>query len=560
MGQPDILAIFTPQAPVEQAVTPQKHDGAEDDGFQRIMDDANNKVSPANENNKPETDRQDHSQRQDHSKRQDHSSSQKTSDKKPIEKSKPTEGQQTDQTTSKEIDQNTSQKSLNETQPTSTDSENISPEELASVENLQEAMDQLKELGFNVQAVETLLDIFKNNSGMDVGTLLQSLTAQNSNLKDFSLQDFLAANSLDENSLSQLENRKSLINDLLKQAGLTDQESKNLVQKFESKQINASNLNGELIKQNLGAADKEIKPEMGKQANKDLVNIQTAGQKNKDDDPLDKNLNLKTEVKTEDQKNTVKKSDIKNRLSPDENKRLGDTKSNGDEKVSSNENVKTLSKNAGQEKTISQNTIGMKYADGSLDATKSKNLEAIKANGDAQVQNNNGVGGGNNKSDSAIKATLPENSIYKAPVESRIIDQIINRLSVRSSGSQSEVKIQLDPPSLGRVRMSIITSGDGVRTLIVAENQAVKQVIENNLSQLRDSMSAQGLKLDGFSVLVGGDSNPEFSHQHNDFGKSDAEDFDFIDTEEWEAGSNKEPTRQTSFIFDDIAQTVSVVA
>ena len=449
---------------------------------------------------------------------------------------------------------------MNETQPTSTDSENISPEELASVENLQEAMDQLKELGFNVQAVETLLDIFKNNSGIDVGTLLQSLTAQNSNLKDFSLQDFLAANSLDEDSLSQLENRKGLINDLLKQAGLTDQESKNLIQKFESKQISTSNLNGELIKQNLGTADKAIKPEMEKQAGKDLVNIQTAGQKNKGDDPLDKNLNLKTEVKTEDQETTVKRSDIKNRLSPDENKRLDDTKSKGDEKVSSNENVKTLSKNAGQEKTISQNTIGMKYADGSLDATKSKNLEAIKANGDAQVQNNNGVGGGNNKSDSAIKATLPENSIYKAPVESRIIDQIINRLSVRSSGSQSEVKIQLDPPSLGRVRMSIITSGDGVRTLIVAENQAVKQVIENNLSQLRDSMSAQGLKLDGFSVLVGGDSNPEFSHQHNDFGKSDAEDFDFIDTEEWEAGSNKEPTRQTSFIFDDIAQTVSVMA
>jgi len=34
--------------------------------------------------------------------------------------------------------------------------------------------------------------------------------------------------------------------------------------------------------------------------------------------------------------------------------------------------------------------------------------------------------------------------------------------------------------------MNIITSGDGVRTVIIAENQAVKQTIENNLSQLRD--------------------------------------------------------------------------
>ena len=92
MAQPDLLAIFTPQAPVEQAVTPQRHDVRENDGFQRIMDDASHRVSPVNENNKPETDRQ------------DHSPSQKPSNKKPIEKSKPREGQPIDQTNSKEID------------------------------------------------------------------------------------------------------------------------------------------------------------------------------------------------------------------------------------------------------------------------------------------------------------------------------------------------------------------------------------------------------------------------------------------------------------------------
>jgi len=44
VGQPDILAIFTPQAPVEQAVTPPRHDVREDDVFQRIMDDASHRV------------------------------------------------------------------------------------------------------------------------------------------------------------------------------------------------------------------------------------------------------------------------------------------------------------------------------------------------------------------------------------------------------------------------------------------------------------------------------------------------------------------------------------
>ena len=170
MGQPDFLAVFTPQAPVEQAVTPQRHDVSDDDGFQRIMDDASHRVSPANENNKPETDRQ------------DHSPSQKPSDKKPIEKSKPRESQPIDQTNSKEIDQNTTQESLSETESNSTESENIAPQELASVDNFQEAMDYLKELGFDVQTMATLLEIFNNDSGLDVGALLQSLAAQNSKL------------------------------------------------------------------------------------------------------------------------------------------------------------------------------------------------------------------------------------------------------------------------------------------------------------------------------------------------------------------------------------------
>ena len=529
MGQPDILAIFTPQAPVEQAVTPQRHDVRENDGFQRIMDDASHRVSPANENNKPETDRQ------------DHSPSQKPSDKKPIEKSKPREGQPIDQTNSKEIDQSTKQESLSETEPTSTESESIVPQELASVDNFQEAMDHLKELGFDVQAMETLLEIFNNDSGLDVGALLQSLTAQNSKLKDFSFQDFLSTNGLDENSFSQLENRKGLINDLLKQAGFTDKEAKNLIQKFESQQNNTSKLNGELAKQDFSTVDKTTKPEVASQASKDLVNIET-GTKNKEE-------------------TTVKKSEIKNQFNPDGNKHRDEGASKGDEKVSSTgDNVKVESKNTRQEKTISQSNIGMKYADANLDATKSKSLESIKANGEVQGLNNNGAGGGNNKSILNTKAAISENAIYKAPIESRVIDQIINRLSIRSNGSQSEVKIQLDPPSLGRVRMNIITSGDGVRTLIVAENQAVKQVIESNLSQLRDSMLSQGLKLDGFSVFVGGDSNQEFSQQRDHSGQPDTNDFDYINPEDLEIEANQGSTRQTSFIFDDISQTVSVMA
>ena len=203
----------------------------------------------------------------------------------------------------------------------------------------------------------------------------------------------------------------------------------------------------------------------------------------------------------------------------------------------------------------------MKYSDvNGLDAATSKNLQAIKANGDVQVQNVNAGGENNQKTVSTAKAALPENPIYKAPIETRVIDQIINRISVRSNGSQSEVRIKLDPPSLGTVRMNISTSGDGVRTVIVAENQAVKQVIENNLSQLRDSMAGQGLKIDSFSVLVGGDGGSEFSEQGNHPDKSDTEFSDLVDFDKPEVEPNEEMPIPASLKFDDISQTVSVIA
>ena len=103
------------------------------------------------------------------------------------------------------------------------------------------------------------------------------------------------------------------------------------------------------------------------------------------------------------------------------------------------------------------------------------------------------------------KPVSAETLSAKGTTEARVINQIINKVSLRSNGSQSEIKIRLDPPSLGTLRMNVTTAGDSVRTVIIAENHAVKQIIENNLAQLRDSMQSQGLKVDSFTVLVGGD-------------------------------------------------------
>jgi flagellar hook-length control protein FliK len=133
-----------------------------------------------------------------------------------------------------------------------------------------------------------------------------------------------------------------------------------------------------------------------------------------------------------------------------------------------------------------------------------KNATGFKLPTEVQVQSVNAVSESAARTVEGAKSVSAETLSAKGTTEARVINQIINKVSLRSNGSQSEIKIRLDPPSLGTLRMNVTTSGDSVRTVIIADNHAAKQIIENNLLHLKESMQSQGLKVDSFTVLVGG--------------------------------------------------------
>ena len=106
-----------------------------------------------------------------------------------------------------------------------------------------------------------------------------------------------------------------------------------------------------------------------------------------------------------------------------------------------------------------------------------------------------------------VKPAITETYNGRASMDKPITAQIIEKFTMRGMGNHREVQIKLDPPSLGTVRMNVSTSGETVRATIVAENHIVKSVIENNLAQLKDSITHQGVKIDSFNVLVGGNAS-----------------------------------------------------
>ncbi|MBA4065289.1 MAG: hypothetical protein C0501_16580 [Isosphaera sp.] len=65
-----------------------------------------------------------------------------------------------------------------------------------------------------------------------------------------------------------------------------------------------------------------------------------------------------------------------------------------------------------------------------------------------------------------------------------------------------EFRMQLDPPELGRVRVSLVSAGDEVRGQIVVADDAVRRVVEGQLPELRQRLEAAGVTVQGFDVTT----------------------------------------------------------
>jgi len=92
---------------------------------------------------------------------------------------------------------------------------------------------------------------------------------------------------------------------------------------------------------------------------------------------------------------------------------------------------------------------------------------------------------------------------------SQTLNQIVQKAVLSFNNGQHEVQIDLKPDYLGHIRMQIVSEGPQVAVRIVAELPFVKDMLENNLHQLKAELQAQGLKVDELEVSVAGDSRAD---------------------------------------------------
>ena len=91
--------------------------------------------------------------------------------------------------------------------------------------------------------------------------------------------------------------------------------------------------------------------------------------------------------------------------------------------------------------------------------------------------------------------------------DKQFVDNIVRQAKMLSAGGLNGMVISLDPPSLGHMKLDIVTDNSKITGKIMVESNEVKNLLQNNMSQLRDALSQSGLMVESFDVQVGNNNN-----------------------------------------------------
>lgn len=99
--------------------------------------------------------------------------------------------------------------------------------------------------------------------------------------------------------------------------------------------------------------------------------------------------------------------------------------------------------------------------------------------------------------------------------EQEILDQVVQRLSLRSFQGGQRLTMDLQPAELGQVHLELIQEQDRIQVRLLAQSSEVQGVLERSLPQLQEALQQQGLRLD--SIQIGIDQRQASAHGQQQF-------------------------------------------
>jgi len=99
-------------------------------------------------------------------------------------------------------------------------------------------------------------------------------------------------------------------------------------------------------------------------------------------------------------------------------------------------------------------------------------------------------------------------AFYRSDMQG-MIEQLNQVIRLYNSG-QKEIRFQLEPEELGKVRLNLRVIEGEVAARLTVESQFVRDYLEQNLSNLKNNLSRQGLDLQQFEIVVKDSFEQEF--------------------------------------------------
>jgi flagellar hook-length control protein FliK len=102
-----------------------------------------------------------------------------------------------------------------------------------------------------------------------------------------------------------------------------------------------------------------------------------------------------------------------------------------------------------------------------------------------------------------IEHAVNEISYTKESVDTEgIMKQIVNHVKIGMSKEVTSMELQLHPESLGKLDLQVAMKDGNLVAKFITENEAIKNVIEGQLIQLKETLEEQGLKVTSVEVSV----------------------------------------------------------
>ena len=110
------------------------------------------------------------------------------------------------------------------------------------------------------------------------------------------------------------------------------------------------------------------------------------------------------------------------------------------------------------------------------------------------------------KSQASAKAAGQTASLSR--LSTSVAQQVAEKMVYQARNNLHRMQIQLNPPELGRLDISLVMKQSGLHATIVADTPQGKAALEEQMSQLKSAMAEQGLNLQQFDIALGYENRP----------------------------------------------------